>query len=84
MGWTFWIYDEWKPRKGHRVRNTGLLSVDTLTQGGTVMANEKQNIEAAFRSRHRQIYAGRTAELKCQTAECFGIGILLGHRGKSI
>ena len=71
-----------KPCKGHRVRLTGLLSVDTLTSNGVVATNENQNLEAGLCSRHRQIYAGRTAELKCQTTGCFGLGILLEHRGK--
>ena len=71
-----------KPCKGHRVRLTGLLIVDTLTSNGVVATNENQNLEAGLCSKHRQIYAGRTAELKCQTTDCFGLGILLEHRGK--
>ena len=71
-----------KLRMGHRVPATGLLSVDTLTREGIVLTNENQNIEAALCSRHRQIYADRTDEMKCQNANCFGIGILLEHRGR--
>ena len=71
-----------KPCKGRRVRSTGLLALDTLTQNGIVLANGDQNLEDVMCSRHRQIYAGRVAEIKCRNANCFGIGILLEHRWK--
>ena len=71
------------PCKGKRVRSTGFLAVDTLTQNGCLLANDSHSMGDGLLSRHRQVYSGGMAEIKCRNDGCLGAGIPLANRGRS-
>ena len=59
-----------------------LLNMDCLLQGGVRAVSTDGPVLIILRKHHREAYAGRTVERKCQTKGCWGQGILLKHRGQ--
>ena len=65
-----------RPRQGKRIELRQMLLRDTLFQIGVdVMPAQSAPVETCLRGKHRELYYAHRDALKCQSRDCFGMGI---------